>query len=112
MTDSTDRDPGPAHPARLLAGALNNLPLGLIVFDARREVVFCNARYMEIYGLSPQQVKPGTPIGELIRHRLSLGLKIVATPEEYVRERVASAVVPGTTVSIRPMRFSRACSWS
>jgi diguanylate cyclase (GGDEF)-like protein len=53
---------------------------------------------MEIYGLSPQQVKPGTPIGELIRHRLSLGLKIAAPPEEYIRERVASAVVPGTTV--------------
>ena len=100
MMDSTGRavDPGPANPTRLLPEALNNLPLGLIVFNARREVVFCNARYMEIYGLSPQQVKPGTPIGELIRHRLSLGLKIAAPPEEYIRERVASAVVPGTTV--------------
>jgi diguanylate cyclase (GGDEF)-like protein len=100
MMDSTGRavDPGPANPTRLLPEALNNLPLGLMVFNARREVVFCNARYLEIYGLSPQQVKPGTPIGELIRHRLSLGLKIAATPEEYIRERVASAVVPGTTV--------------
>jgi len=98
--DSTDRaiDPGSANPTRLLAEAVNNLSLGLIVFNARREVVFCNARYMEIYGLSPQQVKPGTPIGELIRHRLSLGLKIPATPEEYIRERVANAAVPGTTV--------------
>jgi diguanylate cyclase (GGDEF)-like protein len=100
MMDSTDRaiDPGSANPTRLLAEAVNNLSLGLIVFNARREVVFCNARYMEIYGLSPQQVKPGTPIGELIRHRLSLGLKIPATPEEYIRERVANAAVPGTTV--------------
>ena len=98
--DSTDRaiDPGSANPTRLLAEAVNNLSLGLIVFNSRREVVFCNARYMEIYGLSPQQVKPGTPIGELIRHRLSLGLKIPATPEEYIRERVANAAVPGTTV--------------
>src|ERR1700692_1348572 len=100
MMDSTDRaiDPGSANPTRLLAEAVNNLSLGLIVFNARREVVFCNARYMEIYGLSPQQVKPGTPIGELIRHRLSLGLKIPTTPEEYIRERVANAAVPGTTV--------------
>src|SRR6202166_2623346 len=100
MMDSTDRaiDPGSANPTRLLAEAVNNLSLGLIVFNARREVVFCNARYMEIYGLPRQQVKPGTPIGELIRHRLSLGLKIPATPEEYIRERVANAAVPGTTV--------------
>ena len=31
---------------------------------------------MEMYGLSPEQVKPGTPTSELIRHRLKLGLKV------------------------------------
>ena len=100
MTESSERaaDPGPASPARLLEEAINNLSLGCIIFDRKRKLVFCNKRYMEIYRLSPEQVKPGTPLSDLIRHRLGLGLKVSAEPDEYVRERVESAVVPATTV--------------
>jgi diguanylate cyclase (GGDEF)-like protein/PAS domain S-box-containing protein len=79
---------------RLFEEALDSLSLGIIVFDARREVVFCNARYLEIYGLSAEQVKPGTPTSELIRHRLKLGLKIEEAPEDYVRERMRKPIVP------------------
>ena len=59
-----------------LEEAINHLSLGIVIFDEKREVVFCNKRYMEMYGLSPEQVKPGTPTSELIRHRLNLGLKV------------------------------------
>jgi len=91
-------DPKPAHRTWLLEEAINNLSLGLIVFDNKREVVFCNKRYTEIYGLSSDQVKPGTPTRELIQHRLNLGLKVPSKPDDYIRERVEGAVVPGTTV--------------
>ncbi len=91
-------DPKPAHRTWLLEEVINNLSLGLIVFDNKREVVFCNKRYMEIYGLSSEQVKPGTPTSELIQHRLNLGLKVPSKPDDYIRERVANAVVPGATV--------------
>jgi PAS domain-containing protein len=82
----------------LLEEAVGNLSLGLIIFDARREVVFCNARYMEIYGLTPERVKPGTPVSQLIQHRLNLGLKVRSKPEEYIRERLGNTLVAGTTV--------------
>ncbi len=100
MSDSVARiiDPEPARPASLLEQAINHLSLGLIIFDRKREVVFCNERYREIYGLSAEQVKPGTPTSALIHHRLNLGLKIRAKPEEYVRQRVEGAVVAATTV--------------
>ncbi len=100
MTGSMERaiDPKPAHRTWLLEEAINNLSLGLIVFDNKREVVFCNKRYTEIYGLSSDQVKPGTPTRELIQHRLNLGLKVPSKPDDYIRERVEGAVVPGTTV--------------
>ena len=81
-------DPKPAHRTWLLEEAINNLSLGLIVFDNKREVVFCNRRYTEIYGLSSDQVKPGTPTSELIQHRLNLGLKVPSEPDDYIRERV------------------------
>ncbi|HEX9470452.1 MAG TPA: EAL domain-containing protein [Bradyrhizobium sp.] len=100
MSDSVARiiDPEPGRPASLLEQAINHLSLGLIIFDRKREVVFCNERYREIYGLSAEQVKPGTPTSALIHHRLNLGLKIRAKPEEYVRQRVEGAVVAATTV--------------
>ena len=98
--DSVQRsiDQEPARPTRLLEQAINNLSLGLIIFDGKREVVFCNTRYLEIYGLSPAQVKPGTPVSDLIQHRLSLGLKILSRPDEYTGHRVGNTVVAGTTV--------------
>src|ERR1700681_434314 len=100
MTDSVERaiEPEPGHPAGLLEQAINDLSLGLIIFDNKREVVFCNKRYTEIYGLSADQVKPGTPTSELIQHRLNLGLKVPSEPDDYIRERGGGAVVPGMTV--------------
>jgi diguanylate cyclase (GGDEF)-like protein len=88
----------PFDPIRILQEAINHLSLGVIIFDGRRELVFCNKRYMEIYGLSAEQVKPGTPTSELIRHRLNLGLKVLAQPDEYIRQRVGNAVVAGTSI--------------
>jgi diguanylate cyclase (GGDEF)-like protein len=99
MVDTIERanDPEPTGPATLLEEAINNLSLGLITFDSKRKVVFCNRRYMDIYGLSAEQVKAGTPIGEMVQHRLNLGLKILSKPDDYIRE-ITDAVVPGTTV--------------
>jgi len=54
--------------------------------------------YLEIYGLAAEQAKPGTPISELIQHRLNLGLKVLSKPDEYIRERVGNAVIPATSV--------------
>jgi len=53
--------------------AVNNLPQGIVVFDKDRRVVFCNARYRDIYHLPPDRAKAGTPVSDLIRHRVSLG---------------------------------------
>jgi diguanylate cyclase (GGDEF)-like protein len=86
-----------AHASAHLEEAFDHLSLGIVIFSVKREVVFCNKRYMEMYGLSPAQVKPGTPTSELIRHRLNLGLKVQTTPDEYVRERVGRDIALDTT---------------
>jgi PAS domain-containing protein len=100
MTDSVEGaiNPEPDHPDRLLEQAVDNLSLGLVVFDGEGEVVFCNQRYMEIYRLSSEQVKPGTPISDLIRHRLNLGLKICSTPDDYIRERLDNIIDAATAI--------------
>jgi diguanylate cyclase (GGDEF)-like protein len=100
MTESIGRAIAPqqVHRTWLLEQAFNNLSLGLIICDNKYEVVFCNKRYMEIYRLSSEQVKPGTPVRDLIQHRFNLGFKVLSKPDEYVRGRTGNAVVPGTTV--------------
>jgi diguanylate cyclase (GGDEF)-like protein len=76
-----------------LDAALNNMSQGLVLFDKDRRVVICNRRYTEIYGLTTDQVKPGTPISILIRHRLALGLK-VPSEQDYVRARIEGEITP------------------
>jgi diguanylate cyclase (GGDEF)-like protein len=90
--------PEPVPLSAQLEEAINHLSLGIVVFNEKREVVFCNRRYAEMYGLSPEQVKPGTPTSELIRHRLKLGLKVTVAPDEYVRARVGQDVALDTTI--------------
>jgi len=82
----------------LLEKALDGLSLGIVLFDSKRKVVFCNSRYREIYALRPDQVRPGTPIGCLVRRRLELGLKVPIDAEQYVRERVARPVTASRAV--------------
>src|SRR5262245_41917437 len=77
----------------LLEQAVNNLWLGIILFNRSREVIYCNQRYMDIYGLAPEQVRPGTPVGSLIQHRLKLGLKIRGGADDYGRARTERTIV-------------------
>jgi diguanylate cyclase (GGDEF)-like protein len=97
MIDSVERAIDP-EPARLLEQAVDNLSLGLVIFDGKYEVVFCNKRYMEIYRLSSEQVKPGTPISNLIRNRLNLGLKIRSNPDDYIREQLDNITDRSTAI--------------
>ena len=82
----------------LLEQAVNNLWLGIILFNQRREVVYCNQRYMDLYRLSPEQVRPGTPVSDLIQHRLKLGLKIRGEADAYIRARTEGTFVSERTV--------------
>jgi diguanylate cyclase (GGDEF)-like protein len=53
--------------------ALNNMRQGLVMFDESARVVVCNQRYIEMYGLSPDVVKTGSTLTEVIRHGAERG---------------------------------------
>ena len=53
--------------------ALNNMRQGLLMFDESARVVVCNQRYIEMYGLSPDVVKTGSTLTEVIRHGTERG---------------------------------------
>jgi diguanylate cyclase (GGDEF)-like protein/PAS domain S-box-containing protein len=53
--------------------AVNNMTQGLLLFDSSQRLVVCNQRYIEMYGLSAQVVKPGCSFREVIAHRKATG---------------------------------------
>ena len=62
--------------------ALNNMSHGLVMFDAMSRLVVVNTRFIEIYDLSPDVVKPGLSLFDLLKHRKERG-SFGGDPEEY-----------------------------
>jgi diguanylate cyclase (GGDEF)-like protein len=53
--------------------AINNMTQGLLLYDSDTRIVLCNQRYLEMYNLSPDVVKPGLLFRDLIAHRKETG---------------------------------------
>jgi diguanylate cyclase (GGDEF)-like protein len=54
--------------------AINNMSQGLAMFDPEHRLVVCNRLYAELYGLTSEQVKPGTTIRQLLEYRHARGI--------------------------------------
>jgi diguanylate cyclase (GGDEF)-like protein len=53
--------------------AVNNMTQGLLLYDADARIVLCNQRYLEMYNLSADVVRPGCHFRDLIAHRKATG---------------------------------------
>ena len=53
--------------------ALNNMIQGLVMYDASARIVTVNQRYIDMFNLSPDVVKPGCNFYDLIQHRKDRG---------------------------------------
>ncbi|MBX9591636.1 MAG: EAL domain-containing protein [Hyphomonadaceae bacterium] len=56
-----------------LDAALNNMVQGLAMFDPEQRLVLANSRYAEIYGLSAEEIAPGTTLKQILEHRSAKG---------------------------------------
>jgi diguanylate cyclase (GGDEF)-like protein/PAS domain S-box-containing protein len=77
--------------------AMNNMSQGVLMFDEQAHLILCNRRYIEMYNLSPDVVKPGCTLRELIEHRKTVGV-FSGDIGQYCRA-VMAAVAKGTTTS-------------
>ena len=82
---------------QLLHTVLNNMSQGVLLFDSALKLVICNQRYIEMYGLSPEIVKPGCTLRDLLDGRMQAGT-FSGDPVEYVA-RLAECIVEGKTFS-------------
>ncbi len=51
--------------------ALNNMTQGLCMFDAKQRLIICNKRYADLYSFPGDITKPGTPLTDIIAHRIA-----------------------------------------
>jgi diguanylate cyclase (GGDEF)-like protein len=58
---------------RRLDTAVNNMTQGLLLFDSNQRLVICNQRYVDMFGISTDVVKPGLSIQGLLTHRKETG---------------------------------------
>jgi diguanylate cyclase (GGDEF)-like protein len=72
---------------RLLHTALANMSHGLSMFDGDKRLIMCNDRYAEMYGLSPEQTKPGVSLQTVLEARVAFGMAPVGSAE-YVTTRI------------------------
>src|SRR4051794_34381271 len=71
--------------SRRMRIALDNMSQGLCMFDGSERLVVCNQRYLEMYGMSPEVVRPGITLSELLQARIAAG-SFSRDAQEYRRE--------------------------
>jgi len=70
---------------RRLLTALDNMSQGLNMFDAQGRITLLNRRYLEMYQLSPDVVKPGCSLVQLLQYRKDTGI-FSGDVESYCRD--------------------------
>jgi diguanylate cyclase (GGDEF)-like protein len=86
--------------------ALANMPQGLCFFNADQELVVCNKRYAELYGLTLEQTQPGTSLRSILQARNARG--VIQDAEQILGEVLANAGNPFN--AIRELQNGRAVS--
>ena len=73
-----------------LHSAVNNMPIGLVMFDADKRLIVCNDQYRIMYGLPHEVTERGTHLRQMLEHRLSSG-NFEGDREAYI-ERILKLV--------------------
>jgi methyl-accepting chemotaxis protein len=70
---------------KLLELALNNMTQGVVMFDIKARLVVCNDRYLTLYDLPRDIVKPGAKLTDIVRLRAASG-SLPNDPDKYVAD--------------------------
>ncbi|MBV9969382.1 MAG: EAL domain-containing protein, partial [Xanthobacteraceae bacterium] len=74
---------------QLMDSAIENMSQGLVMFDSDSRLLLCNRRYLQMFDLSPEVVKPGCTLRELLDERIRSG-SFSEDPEQYSRTIIDS----------------------
>jgi len=81
----------------MLSIVLNNMTQGVVMFDLAERLVVCNERYIDMYRLSRDVVRPGALLIDVIKNRKLTG-SLNIDPEKY-RAQIVALVRQGESAS-------------
>ena len=87
--------------------AINKISQGLCFFDGKQQLIVCNARYAEIYSLSPTLMKPGMTLREIVDARYAAGSYPDMTPAEYMAWRVSISIIAKASDTVTRLKNGR-----
>ena len=90
--------------------ALDNMPHGLVMFDRDLKLIICNAKYLEMYRLNPDVVKPGVSIEAVAAARLKAGTGPKTDGESYFAERTRRSENSSTLSAETELEDGRICA--
>ncbi len=94
---------------RLLHTVLDNMSQGVLLFDTDARLVFCNRRYIEMYGLLADHARPGCTLLDLLHHRQQ-AQSFSADPHEYIADLMTKVAEGNTFASVFTLGDGRAFS--
>jgi diguanylate cyclase (GGDEF)-like protein/PAS domain S-box-containing protein len=82
-----------------LDAALENMRQGLQMYDANGRVILTNRKYLKMYGLSPDAVKPDWTIRDVLHLRKAAGT-LAGDPDQYLAKRIDRGKIETKVVQI------------
>jgi len=79
-----------ARSETLLDAAIESTPNGLCIFDADLRVVISNRHFAEMYGLAPEQTRPGTPLRDILDNRAAAS-RCPPDADQYIADCLGKA---------------------
>ncbi|MDO8878020.1 MAG: EAL domain-containing protein [Pseudolabrys sp.] len=72
-----------------LDAAISHMPQGLCMFDKDQRLIVCNKKYADLYRLTEELTKPGTPLRMILKH-WALEVCKPGEVDAYVEERLSN----------------------
>jgi diguanylate cyclase (GGDEF)-like protein len=95
-----------AQKTSVLELTLENMAHGLCMFDKEQRLITCNTRYAQIYGLMPEQTRPGTRLRTILEARVAAGHSPAAA-EEYIATRLKEVESGEASYAVNQLRDGR-----
>src|SRR5246127_1379526 len=76
-----------------ISSALNSLSHGVVMTDPKQRIIYCNDRYLEIYGLQRSELPPGMTGKELLALRRARGTLDCSVEEFYARSKSPEGLI-------------------
>ncbi|MGY0571838.1 sensor domain-containing protein [Bradyrhizobium sp. RDM12] len=76
-----------------VSSAMNNLNQGVVMTDAQRRIIFCNDRYLEIYGLTRSDLWTGMTGSDILELRRQRGVLAVSDDDFYDKASSSNGLI-------------------